>query len=458
MLALAAACSGDPRRIGPSFDAGPAFDSGPGFDGGPGFDAAFDAVGDGGAFDARGVDGGRAIDGGPGFDGGPGVDGGLCVPMDLCDGEGGDEDCDGRVDEGCAECPVAHVTCVSGCCEVPETEISEKGAYPDLEVDGRGNVYVLYTVVSGGYWATRFARFDADTSTWSDQSLGDEGSDRAVLKLDRARGILHALYARRSGALVYKTSTDGGMTWTEGPILPGTLGIGGTLDLTLAEDGTAHVVYIREDGSVWDELHYAVLGASWSTEVLDSATTGIDHPRVVLGFADRPFIVYEAYEPEGVSSGRAVRMAHYDGAAWRYQNIIDDPALAYGRDRQYFNRFDVDITADDELRLSYSRAGGTGPTQNVYATRSASGIWAEEVLPLDDVAGAALEYQADGRLLFVGDGLELRQDTSGGWRTQALSERAGEGAAIQRVGDFLYVVYTSDITRDALMFARVPLL
>ncbi len=376
-----------------------------------------------------------------------------CAAEDLCDGEGGDEDCDGSFDEGCGECAISEVACVEGCCEVPETEIAEDGDFADIDVDARGNVYVVYTLVSGGPWRTRLARFDAETSRWSDQELGSaQGSNRAVVEVDDA-GDVHVLLAGRDGAITYQRSSDGGRTFTARPNLPGTLGTGGTIDLVMAGD-TPHVVYMRENRSVWNDLIYAVWnGSTWTTEQIDERTTGISHPRLAVGFGERPFIVYEAYEPSGSDERSSLRLAFDDGASLRFEDI--DVSQGIGRSREYFNRAQVDITDGDELRVSYTR--GVSTIENVYATRTRAGSWSERVLPLGtDVENATLAYQEDGRLVVVSDGLMVHQDVRGSWST-ALPMRRGEEPAIHRVGDFLYLAYGSTVSRDPLMFARVRL-
>ena len=374
-----------------------------------------------------------------------------CIPrVEFC-GLPADEDCDGRVDEGCGPCAVGYATCAGRCCPVPETMLAATGAYPDIEVDAMGNVLVLYSVPRSTVWQTRLQRYDAATSRWTDNEVGtNEGGYRPTLRIDAAGGV-HALSGRDFGNLRYRYSTNGGVTWSRTTLVTAQQGIGADSDFVVAPDGTVHIVFMEHlTTTAFNALIYARgpgTGA-FARERLDSDTRGPSHPRIDVDSSARPWILYEAYQPDGRST-TSVRLVHHDGGAWRYEDIQEAASLAFGRGREHFNYQQLDVNAADEARVLYTRA--TVP-EVVVARRSVLGVWTSNVVPTE----ASASYDTDeAELVLAANG--VRTYAGSPLRTYTSTTQLGNNVALRRVGNELYVAYESTTTRGNLMFARIPL-
>lgn len=373
-----------------------------------------------------------------------------CVARTEFCGLPADEDCDGNVDEGCGPCTVGQVTCAAGCCAVPETTLSTNGTYPDIDVDAMGNVYVLYSV-PGGLWQTHLQRYDAATSRWTDREVGtSEGGYRSTLRLD-AEGGVHVLSGRNFGALRYRYSTNGGVTWRTTTLVTMRQSSGGVSDFVVAPDGTIHIVFM-EDTTIEtpDALIYAhgPRGGALTRERLDVDTHAPGHPRIDLDSSGRPWVLFEADGPDGRAT-TSVRVMHHDGGAWRYEDIQEGTSLGLGRGREFCNRELIDVTGVDEARVLYSR--GVVP-ELVLAQRSALGVWTTRIVPADPSATFDTE---EAELVYVANG--LRSHAGSPLRTYTSTTQLGGTAALRRVGNELYVAYGSRTTPGSLMFARLPL-
>lgn len=373
------------------------------------------------------------------------VCGGGVEPITEACGNGSDDDCDGDADEGCGPCPVLTVSCAAGCCAVPEAQIVANGHWPSLAIDSAGRIFVSYTLATSASRTARIAIYDPATATWADRHLG-QGGDRSVVRIgagDRVH-VLHGTdpaWAMSGPNMLYQRSDDHGATFTPvGSI--GLLEIGGTLDLAIDSADRPHVAF---DGSVSGSsaLVYAHHdGTSWSTQRLDPTSGSIDHPRIALGFADRPSIVYEARVLGAPPSGSAVRQVFFDGSSWVARDV--DAGAYYSETDVRFAAYDHEVDGDDSARLLYARRTGT-VTELVLASRTAgpTGTWTPTALSgASHLGNARLGRTASGAPFAISNGLALHREGVGGAWTTTPTGPAGTEPAIARLGSAVYVVYT----------------
>ncbi|HEX7699328.1 MAG TPA: hypothetical protein VF403_01320, partial [Kofleriaceae bacterium] len=206
----------------------------------------------------------------------------TCATTELCDGVV-DDNCDGHVDEGCGRCPLLAVTCPTGCCPVPSWEIEQSSTTgASVAVDDAGNIYVLYTVKSGGPWHAMLATYDAVPGTWSKRDIGVGATYRNRIILDH-QGRLHLLRGGSEGILHYERSDDRGQTFAvESMVAP--LPTGEVFDLAVDSAGNPHVVWTAS------QLMYATYDGTWHVQTVDP-NPGYGSSTLAVGFADRPHIV-----------------------------------------------------------------------------------------------------------------------------------------------------------------------
>ncbi|MGE0790603.1 MAG: MopE-related protein [Sandaracinaceae bacterium] len=471
---LALGCDGgsEPSDAGGSADAGGARDAGGAMDAGvdAGADDAGSVASDAGGGDAGSLDGAAGSDGGgavcidadgDGYGDGCSL-GGDCDDTradvhpgerDVC-GDRVDSDCSGTADEGCP-CPLLTVSCPTGCCDVPIVELDMRGEYPSIATDADGFIYVSYTIPSSTVWGSGFAIYDPDAGTWSTSRSSGAGYNSAVRVSPSGR--VHHVYGGNTYAFRYRYSDDHGATWASYPIWTPSA-IGGGIDVAIGASDVPHVVIQGSGPSVWSRMYYLVWnGTAWTSTELDMGTTEKAHPKIVLGFADRPHIFSEAYHPDG-GTGSSVRHAFYDGARWVYENV--DAGDNYGQVNDYYSVVQPAALPDDTMRVVFARWNSGAPAV-MRATRGplTTDGWTSAALPgitapfrnaiyLHDVAGAPF---------VVTDGVVVYRESGGSFGSVSTGAM-GDGPAAAEYGDRVLIAYasTEPSTSNRLYLTSVP--
>jgi hypothetical protein len=366
----------------------------------------------------------------------------ACATAEACDGVV-DDDCDGTVDEGCGRCPLLSVTCTTGCCPLDSWQVDTSDALgADLAVAEDGTIFFAYSTPSSGEWTATLAIYDPAPGTWRKVPLGG-GTYRNRVRIDAA-GRIHVASAARSGAINYRVSSDGGHTFSD-PVVVGTLDIGGVFDMEVDSTGAPHLAWSgdKPDTSLSD-LRYARLDSNtWSGGVIDDVSGAAMYPDLALGFADRPHIVYEAYEAPGVAK-ESKRYIFYNGNQWIAETA--DAATdqqTYSAD-QYFAAHSLRIASDDSRELLFERSESNVAT--LYLARRGPGSgdpW--QVTPVTGASGFTTSVaflDAHGARGAVSDGLRLHREQGASWASTPLGV-VGKDAAVARRGRYLYIAYRS---------------
>lgn len=373
----------------------------------------------------------------------------ACAATEICDGVV-DDNCNGVVDEGCGRCPLLSVACASGCCSVDRWEVSSKAASAtSLDVDDAGDIYFAYSVPGSNGWTTELAVYDAQPGTWRTKALG-VGTYRARVKLD-SQGRVHVVYGANGGALYYGRSDDHGATFSSTQI--GVLSTGGLFDLALDSTGAPHVAYAGDqEYTSFSDLRYAHIGASgWTSEVVDADSHSSDYPDIEIGFADRPHIVYDAYDPPGVTA-TTKRYAYNNGNRWVFENLDTQSVGHTFSGDQYFSSHVLRIAPDDARELLYTRHDGSSETL-VLAKRGPldADTWQQTTITgASDFATPVMFVDEAGMHGALSDGLRIHREAAGAVWTSAALGMAGTHVATARRGRYLYVGFVAETGHPTL--------
>lgn len=372
---------------------------------------------------------------------------GTCAAVETCDGVI-DDDCDGTVDEGCGRCPLLSIACPAGCCPVDRWEVASTAAMgTSIAVDDAGDIFVAYTA-NGPVHPSSLAIYSAVPGTWRTVSLGG-GSYRNRVHLD-ALGRLHVLSQDSSYVLTYRRSDDHGATFTA-PVTVAQMNGNEGFDIATDSTGQPHVVYLADSiGSSFGEVVYAhLVGSTWQRETLDTITRGPEYPTIALGFADRPTIVVEAYQPGGMQ-GTGKRSMFYNGNRWIIENIdLLASGSTYSSDG-YFAAQSLRIAADDSRDVMFSRKDAG--TDRLYLAHRGPGdtdAWhVSQVTGASSFTTPTMFVDAHGALGAVSDGLTVHR-LAGTTATSTPVGIPGSDVAVARRGRYLYLAYNGGPPNNA---------
>jgi len=173
---------------------------------------------------------------------------------------------------------------------VEETVASvDTGVYDSIAVDSSGNLHIAYYQTEGAAYDLKYATRSAGSSTWSTQTLASTGTvgQYNSIAVDSDGNVYIAYIDATNGDLKIATNSSG--SWTTETV--DTSASARDASIAVDSDGNIYIAYINGSGSVKCAVKTAG-GSTWSSELVDSTTSGNTYPSLALDSSGTPHIAY----------------------------------------------------------------------------------------------------------------------------------------------------------------------
>ncbi|MCZ7686092.1 MAG: hypothetical protein M5U28_47960 [Sandaracinaceae bacterium] len=401
---------------------------------------------------------------------------GGCVasgPIDGCGG--GDQDCDGTVDEDCGCRPGQWI-------EGTIDTFGDVGREAAVALDAEGGVHVSYRDASNndlryayhapsGFWASELVEDAGNVGTDTDVAAhgaelhvlhydatnrdlryavrrADGTWERAVvdssgtvgqtpsLAIDALGGAHAAYYDATNGDLRYAYRPPGGLWMPETVASAGNVGLDGSIGVD--ESGQVHIAF--RNATANDLMYATGTPGSFTVTTVDSAGDVGRDAALAVG-ADG--VVHVVYRDASATALDYARLA--PGGSWSFEVADDDANMG-----QY-----ASIAVDEEGEVHAAHFDATSNDLR-YAQRAADGTWTRETVESQGTIGThtAIAVHAGGVHIAYHDASNrdlryARRDAGGAWRAEPVETVGYRGEHAAMAIDDRGVVYVTHRDEDA---------
>ncbi|MEK7624830.1 MAG: sialidase family protein, partial [Patescibacteria group bacterium] len=263
------------------------------------------------------------------------------------------------------------------------TSTSQTSLVPQLIRDSADNLHVVYASYeyNGSNYNIAYRKSTDGGATWSGRAnvtAGSANSGAPDIAIDSSNN-LHVVYQSyeynaSNYNIAYRSSTDGGATWSERVNVTTAGAYGGVADPKIAVDssGNLHVVYWFYDQLSSPYVYYRTSinnGATWSTR-LDLSYIVAEYPVIAVGASNNLFVAYISDEFNTVASGNYNIIAQKStngGSTWSTRAALP------GLNNQSYNPKIVVNTSTGMLYMAYYSNEYANSYNNIALRTSSDG-------------------------------------------------------------------------------------